>query len=121
MSHTVFVTGVAGTTGRELVRLLAAADVDVRAGVHTPSKADFPESVDVRGIDFEDSESLRDAFDGVSKLYLLTPFVPHDTELVRAAVDAAVESGSTTSSVTRRSVPPRPSSSRRSGIARARS
>lgn len=93
MSDTVFVTGAAGTTGRELVRLLAADGVDVRAGVHTPSKADFPATVDVRGIDFERPESLLDAFDGVSKLYLLTPFVPHGTEMVQTAVDAAVEAG----------------------------
>lgn len=93
MTDTVFVTGATGTTGSELVRLLSAADVDVRAGVHTPSKADFPEHVEVAPIDFERRETLVDAFDGVSKLYLLTPFVPHDTELVRTAVDAAVEVG----------------------------
>jgi uncharacterized protein YbjT (DUF2867 family) len=94
MTDTVFVTGAAGTTGRELVRLLSDRDVDVRAGVHTPSKAgDFDESVDVRGIDFGVRGTLVDAFEGVSKLYLLTPFVPNGTEMVRTAVDAAVDAG----------------------------
>lgn len=51
MSDTVLVTGAAGTTSRELVRLLADSadsadpgDIDVRAGVHTPSKADVDAS-----------------------------------------------------------------------------
>jgi uncharacterized protein YbjT (DUF2867 family) len=94
MTDTVFVTGATGTTGRELVRLLGDRDVDVRAGVHTPSKADdFDAAVDVRGIDFGVRETLVDAFEGVSKLYLVTPFVPNGTEMVRTTVDAAVDAG----------------------------
>jgi uncharacterized protein YbjT (DUF2867 family) len=93
MSDTVFVTGASGTTGRELVRMLTDRDVQVRAGVHTPATADFGPGVDVREIDLTDADSLRSAFDGVSRLYLLTPFVPDGTRMVRTAVDAAVETG----------------------------
>jgi uncharacterized protein YbjT (DUF2867 family) len=94
MSETIFVTGAAGTTGSELVRLLSDHGVDVRAGVHTPSDApDFGEGVEVIAIDFDDRESLAAAFDGCSKLYLVTPFIPDPERLVESAVSAAAESG----------------------------
>ena len=94
MSETIFVTGAAGTTGSELVRLLSNHDVHVRAGVHTPSKApDWDDDVEVVAIDFDDRDSLAEAFEGCSKLYLVTPFIPEPTPLVENAVWAAQQAG----------------------------
>lgn len=94
MSETIFVTGAAGTTGSELVRLLSSQGISVRAGVHTPSNApDFGEGVEVVAIDFDDRDSLVEAFDGCSKLYLVTPFIPGHERLVEPAVSAATEAG----------------------------
>jgi uncharacterized protein YbjT (DUF2867 family) len=94
MSQTIFVTGAAGTTGSELVRLLSERGADVRAGVHTPSNApDWGDSVEVVAIDFDDRESMVEAFTGCSRLYLVTPFSPDQVTLVENAVRAAQEAG----------------------------
>lgn len=94
MPETIFVTGAAGTTGSELVRLLSQRGVRVRAGVHTPSNApDWGDDVEVVGIDLTDRDSLTEAFAGCSKLYLVTPFVPDQATLVENAVRAAEAAG----------------------------
>jgi uncharacterized protein YbjT (DUF2867 family) len=94
MSETIFVTGAAGTTGSELVRILSTHDAGVRAGVHTPSTApDWGDGVDVVAIDFDDRESMAEAFAGSSKLFLVTPFSPDQVRLVENAVRAAQEAG----------------------------
>jgi uncharacterized protein YbjT (DUF2867 family) len=94
MSETVFVTGAAGTTGSELVRLLADRGTPVRAGVHTPANAPgWSDDVEVVAIDFGDRASLVEAFAGASKLYLVTPFAADTAALVETAVGAAAEAG----------------------------
>jgi uncharacterized protein YbjT (DUF2867 family) len=94
MVETVLVTGATGTTGSELVRLLGNHDVHVRAGVHTPPNAPaWGSDVEVVGVDFADPDSLSTALDGVSKLYLLTPFVPDPETLVEPAIEAAADAG----------------------------
>jgi uncharacterized protein YbjT (DUF2867 family) len=95
MTTTVFVTGAAGTTGSELVPMLAAEGFDVRAGVHTQTHATHldGEGVELVEIDLTDRASLTDAFTGADSLSLLTPFTPDMVGLTQNAVDAAVDAG----------------------------
>lgn len=91
MTETVLVTGATGTVGSALVEQLGDADVDVRAGVHSRESATrLPDSVTVVEIELSERDTLDDAFEGVDRAYLLTPFVPDQTSLVENLVDAAV-------------------------------
>jgi nucleoside-diphosphate-sugar epimerase len=69
------VTGATGTTGSALVELLSERGVPVRVMVRREVDATrvgaTPESVVVA--DFDDSDSLAAAVDGVSQAYLVTP------------------------------------------------
>jgi uncharacterized protein YbjT (DUF2867 family) len=94
----ILVTGASGTVGRELVRLLAEAGAEVRAGVHRGAggaavTGALPEGVSAVELDFEAPATLAAACRGVGAVYLLTPQVPRATEYVRAAVAAARAEG----------------------------
>ena len=89
---TVLVTGSTGAVGSQAVRHLAAAGVEVRALTRAPEKAHFPDGVvPVRG-EFTDPAVLREALDGVTGLFLLSPVAMeeltgtlHTLSLARAA------------------------------------
>ncbi len=70
---TVLVTGSTGAVGSEPVRHLAAAGTQVRALTRSPSKAHFPAGVTAVQGEFTDPSVLREALDGVSGLFLLSP------------------------------------------------
>ncbi|XVH31796.1 NAD(P)H-binding protein [Haloferacaceae archaeon DSL9] len=97
MTAPILVTGAAGTTGREIVRLLDEDRVPVRAGVRSLETGAELESrhVEVVEIDLTKPHTLTAAFDGVGAAYLLTPFAPNMVELtanlVTAAMDADVD------------------------------
>ena len=90
----ILVTGATGTIGTELVRLLAAEGVGVRAMTRKPSSARMPSGVDVVGGDFADPAALDLAVAGVSAVFLLTApttaVATHDEAMLVAARRAGV-------------------------------
>ncbi|HEX6834858.1 MAG TPA: NAD(P)H-binding protein, partial [Rudaea sp.] len=68
---TILVTGATGTVGRQVVDQLVQRGVKVRALVRDPAKAGFPAQVEIAQGDFLDVDSLRNALNGVSTLFLL--------------------------------------------------
>jgi uncharacterized protein YbjT (DUF2867 family) len=90
--ETVLVTGAAGTTGSALVRQLSDYDVTVRAALHSRgSGGDLTDTADeVVEIDMNDPGTLSPAFEGVDRIYLLTPSLADQTPQVENLVDAAV-------------------------------
>ncbi|MEV6608327.1 NAD(P)H-binding protein [Kutzneria sp. NPDC051319] len=92
----ILVTGATGHVGAEVVTALAARGLAVRAMTRRPEGARFPEGVEVVRGDCEDAESLREAFEGVRKAFLMTGQVTgsenlHTKAQVRAAKEAGVE------------------------------
>ena len=69
------VTGATGTTGSELVRLLAEAGAPVRALVRSPEKAASIQRLGLETAvgDFEQPDTLDAAMAGCDHLFLLSP------------------------------------------------
>jgi uncharacterized protein YbjT (DUF2867 family) len=93
----VLVTGATGTIGSQVVKELVAAGASVRVGLRDPGKGGAlqAQGVEVVALDLERPETLKAAFAGVERLFLLTPFVEHFLPQVKAAVDAAKAAGVT--------------------------
>jgi uncharacterized protein YbjT (DUF2867 family) len=91
----ILVTGATGTIGKEVVRALRAKNLTVRAGARTPEKLEALKKLgaEVVALDFNEPASVRAAFQGVDRVFLLTPFVDHATELAKVAIAAAREAG----------------------------
>ena len=90
------VTGATGTTGSELVRLLAEAGAPVRALVRSPEKAASIQRLGVETAavgDFEQPDTLDAAMAGCDHVFLLSPTSPHQPEQERNAIDAAKRAG----------------------------
>lgn len=87
----IAVLGATGTIGRHVARELAERDVEARAVVRDPARADVPLPV-VHG-DLSRPETLRDAFSGADRLLLLTPHGPDQDVWEAGAVEAAVGAG----------------------------
>jgi uncharacterized protein YbjT (DUF2867 family) len=86
----ILVTGANGTVGRELVRLLAEAGAEVRAGRHRlDDSGALPAGARSVVVDFDSPATLDAACRGAGSIYLLTPQLPSATAYVRAVVDAA--------------------------------
>jgi uncharacterized protein YbjT (DUF2867 family) len=88
---TILVTGATGTIGRQVIEQLTKRDVDVRALVRDPGKTNFPASVSVVQGDLLDIDSLRQAFTGVSTLFLLNAVVPDEFTQALIALNIAQE------------------------------
>lgn len=91
----ICVTGAGGTVGGELVRQLETAAVPFRAAYFSIGKV---ESARARGldavlIDYGNPETVRAAFEGCDKLFLLGPSAPDQVELEINAVEAAQAGG----------------------------
>jgi uncharacterized protein YbjT (DUF2867 family) len=91
----ICVTGAGGTVGGELVKQLEFARTPFRAVYFSPEKA---EAVRARGldaavIDYSRPETLRGAFQGCDKLFLLGPNVQNQTQLEVNAVQIAKQAG----------------------------
>jgi uncharacterized protein YbjT (DUF2867 family) len=90
----ILVIGSTGNVGSRLVRLLSSRGHAVRALARTGERARFDGEVEVVIGDLMDSESLRRALDGVSRLYLLSPAIEleeHDANAIEAAKEARLE------------------------------
>jgi len=92
----ILVTGAAGLNGRELVRLLSARGVAVRALVRTPSKAaaiaGLP-GVEVVEGDMSRPDSLAAALRGVDRAMLISSTSPDMVEVQSTFIDAAKAAG----------------------------
>ena len=75
---TILVTGATGTVGRHVVKHLSLRGAKVRALVRNPAGATFPAGVEVVQGDLLDVDSLRQAVQGVSTLFLLNAVVPDE-------------------------------------------
>lgn len=90
---TILVTGATGTVGRHVVEQLIKRDADVDVLVRDTSKANFPASVGVVQGDLLDVDSLRNAFSGISTLFLLNAVVPDEYTQALIALNLAREAG----------------------------
>ncbi|HEU0149348.1 MAG TPA: NmrA/HSCARG family protein [Bradyrhizobium sp.] len=90
---TILVTGATGAIGRRVVEQLVKRGADVRALVRDPAKADFPADVAVAQGELLDVDALRNAFSGVSTLFLLNAVVPDEFTQALIALNAARQAG----------------------------
>lgn len=92
----ILVTGATGNVGSAVVAELVAKGVDVRALVHDEAKVNGLREAGVEVFigDLAEPETLDGAFDGVDKVFLITPVSPDAAELARNAIDAAKRGGS---------------------------
>lgn len=91
----ILVTGATGTIGKEVVRALRAKNLEVRAAARTPEKLESLKALgaEVVALDFENQASVKAAFQGVDRVFLLTPFVQEPLPLVQGALQAAKQAG----------------------------
>lgn len=94
---TVLVTGATGNVGRHLVQHLLDLGADVRCLTRAPSRASFPDPVEVVKGDLADPATLDAAFDGVKAVHLITfagndyTAIPHGEAIVQKLTDAGVK------------------------------
>ena len=89
----ILVTGGTGTIGSQVLTHLEGHNVEVRALTRSPGQARFPSGVAaVRG-DLADVDSVREALEGVSTLFLLVPNVADELTQAMLALSAAREAG----------------------------
>ena len=97
MSHTILVTGAAGTVGTEVVKALINRGVTVRAGVHSIIKGDrlkqLNPEVQLVEIDYHKPETLHVALTGVERLFLITPGTADQVALGEQVIEAAKKFG----------------------------
>ncbi len=87
----ICVTGAGGTVSSELIKKLNSAKVPFRAAYFSNNKADAARanSIDAVTMDYNNPDTLRAAFEGCDKLFLLGPNVLNQTQLELNAVKAA--------------------------------
>lgn len=91
----ILVTGATGSNGSEIVKLLTAQNVPVRAMVRDRNRAGeiaLP-NVEVVEADFDHPEMLLSALSGVDRAFLVTSSSEHAEAQQLAFVDAAKQSG----------------------------
>ena len=93
----ILITGATGNNGQELIRQLTAMGQHVRALVRKPGDAAklCGSNIEVASGDFDLSETLESALQGVDKAFLLTPvaerFVQWQKEFIQAAKRAGIK------------------------------
>lgn len=87
----ICVTGAGGTVGSEIIKRLDSAKAPFRAAYFSEEKAQAARAkgIDAVIIDYNRPETLRAAFQGSDKLFLLAPSAPNQTQLELNAVEAA--------------------------------
>ncbi len=95
MTNTILVLGATGNIGSQVVKQLAAAGANTRAAVRSISKADGLKEAGVSPIkiDMNKPDTFQAAFDGVEKVFLLTPPFPNMAEITANLVEAAKQAG----------------------------
>lgn len=90
MQETILVTAATSNVGREVVRQLAAMGAKVRAAVRSRDRAsDFSPEVERVEFDLSQPETVRSAFAGADKAFLMTPLAPNLVELDLTCLEAA--------------------------------
>ena len=90
----ILITGVTGTVGRAVMEALGKTGTPFRAMVRSEEDAKkLPAGTAVVVGDFADKESLRRAFAGVERLFLVCSPIPQLVELESNAIDACAEMG----------------------------
>ncbi|NLR97220.1 NmrA family NAD(P)-binding protein [Rhizobium sp. P38BS-XIX] len=90
---TILVIGATGRVGRHVVKQLIARDAKVRILTRDASKANFPIDVEVAQGEILDLGSLRNAFKGVSALFLLNAVTGDEFTQAIIALNIAREAG----------------------------
>lgn len=85
----ILITGASGNVGREVVRRLHETGGPIRVLVRNPSKATWPDNVEVIAGDLTDSDVLKVALNGVKKAFLLG--VPGGESFAQTARTLGVE------------------------------
>ena len=87
----ICITGAGGTVGKELVKQLELAKVPFRVAYFSKEKmeAALAKGMDAVTIDYNRPDTLREAFQGCEKLFLLGPNALNQTQLELNAVEAA--------------------------------
>ncbi len=95
MATTVFVIGASGHVGAALIEALAGKDVRVIAGASSAQSAARLAAKGLRSvqIDLGERATLVRAFEGVERLFLMTPLAERMTEQAANAITAAKEAG----------------------------
>lgn len=93
MSETVLVTGATGNTGTPLVKMLRSADVAVRIMVRDDEAASRFPGTQVAVADFDDSDAVNRALQGVDRTYLVTPSTERAEDQQLRFVELAAEAG----------------------------
>lgn len=90
---TILVAGATGTNGRELIRELQNRDVQIRALVtdRERAKAVIGDNVELVHGNLADKESLKAAFEGVDKAYIVTAILPNTVDLFGNYFEAAID------------------------------
>lgn len=88
----ICITGASGTVGSEVIRQLESAKVSFRGAYFSDQSAQAARARGIEAviIDYHRPETLRAAFAGCDKLFLLGPNLPNQSELERNAVEAAM-------------------------------
>jgi len=91
----ILVFGATGTIGSQVLRLLVARGEKVRAVVHSPAGARRIRQADVEVVqgDLDKPETLDRVFEGVEKVFLVSPAHPRQVEREGNAVEAARRAG----------------------------
>ncbi len=90
---TILVTGATGHVGRHVVQQLVQRGARVRALARTPATAHLPDGVEVVQGDPLDVDALRQAFRGVSTLFLLNAVVADEFTQALITLNVAREAG----------------------------
>ena len=87
----ICITGAGGTVGKEVVKQLELAKVPFRVAYFSKEKmeAALAKGMDAVTIDYNRPDTLREAFQGCEKLFLLGPNALNQTQLELNAVEAA--------------------------------
>lgn len=91
----ILVTAANGKVGHRLVHELAERGLQIRAGVHSPERAEgrFDDSVEIVALDFENPRSLTTALEGIDSVALITPPAREQVEYATRFIDLAKEAG----------------------------
>lgn len=90
---TILVIGATGRVGRHVVQQLVNRNASVRVLTRDVSKADFPANVEVAEGDLLDIATLRNAFKGVTSLFLLNAVTGDEFTQAIITLNIARESG----------------------------
>jgi uncharacterized protein YbjT (DUF2867 family) len=95
MAATIFITGSTGNIGNHLVRMFSQNGVQVRAAVRSKAKVASQNLPNVEWVeaDFERPSSFEPALKGISKVFVLSPFLPTLAEMSNELVGRAKNAG----------------------------